>query len=261
MKIEDWRKRKVANDKISMLTCYDYTFATVLNKTNIDAILVGDSSSMVMHGDKNTLGSDVDQLAQMCAAVSKGAPSKFIVCDLPFGFMQASDDTFVSCIKKIMFSGANAVKFEGYEGYEHRAKQLIQMGVPVMGHLGLMPQHIQNFGGFRVQGKSDLARQQIFDWAVGLQELGVFALVLECIPRDLATEISKELYIPTIGIGAGSETDGQILVLHDFLGLTEFKAKFVRQYLNGADLIQSSVDKYVNDVKTKEFPMVAEGYD
>lgn len=260
MKIEDWKKRKEEKKKISMLTCYDYTLARVLNKTQLDGILIGDSSSMVMDGDSNTLGSTVENLARMCLAVRKGAFSKFIVCDLPFGFMQVSDDTFVSGIKKIMASGANAIKIEGYEGHQARIQQLIQMGVPVMGHLGLMPQHIQNYGGFKVQGKSDDAKKQILEWALGLQALGVFAVVLECIPQDLAQIITKELAIPTIGIGAGADTDGQILVLHDFLGLTEFKAKFVRQYLNAGELIQSSVDKYVNDVQSVEFPSKDETY-
>lgn len=261
MKIEDWKKRKEAKAKISMLTCYDYTLAHILNKTQIDAILVGDSSSMVMNGESNTLGSSLPQLAQMCAAVAKGAPNKFIVCDVPFGFMQMSDDTFISGIKSLMAAGANAIKAEGCEGLQTRIKLLIQMGVPVMGHLGLMPQHIQNYGGFKVQGKSDPAKVEILKSALELQSLGVFATVLECIPTDLADVITKELSIPTIGIGAGSGTDGQILVLHDFLGLTDFKAKFVRTYLNGSELILNSVDKYVQDVNSAAFPSKGEFYD
>lgn len=260
MKIDDWKKRKIKSEKISMLTCYDYTMARVLDKTKIDGILVGDSSSMVMFGESSTLSSSLTNLAQMCAAVAKGAPSKFIVCDLPFGFMQMSDDTFISGIKAIMSSGANAVKVEGFEGHADRIRQLTQMGVPVMGHLGLMPQHVQNYGGFKVQGKSDPAKVQILDWARELQALGAFAIVLECIPQDLAEVITKELEIPLIGIGAGHSTDGQILVLHDFLGLTEFSAKFVRKYLNGSELIQASVDKYVSDVHSQEFPSAQETY-
>jgi 3-methyl-2-oxobutanoate hydroxymethyltransferase len=260
MKIEDWKKRKFLKEKISMLTCYDFTLAQVLNKTKIDALLIGDSSSMVMFGESSTLSSSVDNLSQMCLAVSKGAQSKFIVCDLPFGFMQMSDDTFFSGVKKIMSCGANALKIEGFEGHGKKIEQLIQMGVPVMGHLGLMPQHIQNYGGFKVQGKTDPAKVQILNWAKQLQKLGVFAIVLECIPVDLADVISKELDIPTIGIGAGPSTDGQILVLHDFLGLTDFKAKFVRQYMDGSKLIQESVDKYVSDVNSSEFPSAGETY-
>lgn len=261
MKIEHWKKRKESKEKISMLTCYDYTLARVLDGTQVDAILVGDSSAMVIHGEANTISSTVEDLARMCSAVVKGAPNKFVVCDLPFGFVQTSHDVFIAGIKTIMSAGANAVKLEGFEGFETRITQLIQMGVPVMGHLGLMPQHIQNYGGFKVQGKSDIAKKQILEWALGLQDLGVFAIVLECIPQDLAKAITEELSIPTVGIGAGSDTDGQILVLHDFLGLTEFNAKFVRRYLNGHEIIQSCVDKYVNDVKTKEFPTTGETYD
>ncbi len=260
MKIEDWIKRKKLNSKISMLTCYDYTFAKILDKTDIDALLVGDSSSMVMFGEATTLSSSITQLNQMCISVCRGAKSKFIVCDLPFGFMQMSDDTFFSGIKALMASGANALKIEGVDGNVKRIEQLIHMGVPVMGHIGLMPQHVQNYGGFKVQGKSDPAKALLLKWALELQSLGAFALVLECIPEDLAQTISIELEIPTIGIGAGSKTDGQILVLHDFLGLSEFKAKFVRQYLNGAELIQQSVDNYVQDVLSQNFPSKGETY-
>lgn len=261
MKIEDWKKMKQKKQKISMLTCYDYTFAKILNDTQIDAILVGDSSSMVVDGEPNTLNSDIFRLSQQSKAVCKGANKKFVVCDIPFGFMQMSDDYFFSGIKSVMSSGANAVKVEGVEGNEKRIQQLILMGVPVMGHLGLTPQHVQKFGGFKVQGKSDLAKKEILQAALQIQSLGAFAVVLECIPSDLAETISKELEIPVIGIGAGSTTDGQILVLHDFLGLTEFKAKFVRTYLNGAEIIQQSVDKYVSDVNSLEFPSQEESYD
>ncbi len=261
MKIEDWNIKKNKKIKISMLTCYDYTFARVLEKSKVDAILVGDSSSMVIHGEYNTLGASVLSLEQMCRAVVRGAPKKFIVCDLPFGLMQMSDDIFFNAVKSLMACGANALKIEGVEGHQKRIKSLVQIGVPVMGHLGLMPQHVQSYGGFKVQGKSDIAKAQILSWALELQSLGVFAMVLECIPDELAAAITDELRIPTIGIGAGAKTDGQILVLHDFLGLTEFKAKFVRQYLNGAELIRSSVDKYVSDVHSQEFPSVSERYD
>lgn len=261
MKIEDWNKKKKAKTKISMLTCYDYTLASILETTKIDSLLIGDSSSMVMLGDKNTLGASLKALESMCKSVAKGAPSKFIVCDLPFGFMQMSNDTFFNGVKSLMASGANALKVEGVQGHQKRIQQLVQMGVPVMGHLGLMPQHVQNYGGFKVQGKSDPAKAQILAWAQELQTLGVFAIVLECIPTDLAEVITKELWIPTIGIGAGSKTDGQILVLQDFLGFTKFKAKFVRQYINGAELIQSSVDKYVIDVHSEDFPSKDETYD
>lgn len=260
MKIYEWKQRKDKNEKISMLTCYDFTFAKVLNQTKIDALLVGDSSSMVIHGSDNTIGSKIQDLAQMCASVVKGAKDKFVVCDLPFGFAFESQDKFVEGIKLIMSSGAHAVKIEGLNGIEDRISMLIHMGVPVMGHLGLTPQAVQKFGGFKVQGKSDESRKEIFQSAIKLQELGVFAVVLECVPNDLANTITKELSIPTIGIGAGVQTDGQILVLHDFLGLTEFKAKFVRQYLNAGHLVKSAVDKYVDDVISDQFPNKEESY-
>lgn len=261
MKIEDWKLRKEQNKKISMLTCYDYTFAQILNESNLDAILVGDSSSMVIQGDANTIGATTQNLSQMCNSVSKGAPDKFIVCDLPFGLMQMSDDIFFTEIKKILSAGANAVKVEGIWGQEERIKKLIQIGVPVMGHLGLTPQHVNKYGGFKLQGKNEEAQNEILESALALQQLGVFAIVLECIPKALAELITHEIIVPTIGIGAGSATDGQILVLHDFLGLTSFKAKFVRHYLNGRELVKQSVDKYVGDVNNLEFPMKGEYYD
>lgn len=260
MKIYDWKQRKIKKEKISMLTCYDFTFAKILNQTKIDALLVGDSSSMVVHGADNTIGSKVQDLALMCASVVKGAKDKFVVCDLPFGFAFESQDKFVEGIKLIMSSGAHAVKIEGVTGIEDRISMLIHMGVPVMGHLGLTPQAVQKFGGFKVQGKSDESRKDIFQSAIKLQELGVFAVVLECVPNDLAEAITNELYIPTIGIGAGINTDGQILVLHDFLGLTEFKAKFVRQYLEAGTLVKSAVDNYVEDVTLRKFPNEDESY-
>lgn len=260
MKIYDWKKMKLNNEKITMLTCYDYTFARVLKQTQIHALLVGDSSAMVVHGQNTTIGSKVEDLAQMCSSVTKGADNKFVICDLPFGFAFDSQENFVNGIKKIMSSGAHAVKIEGTQGLEDRIICLKNMGVPVMGHLGLTPQAIQKFGGFKVQGKSDDSKKEIFQSALKLEELGAFAVVLECIPNDLADSITRELSIPTIGIGAGQNTDGQILVLHDFLGLTEFNAKFVRRYLNGSELIQSAVDKFVEDVQYQQFPKVEESY-
>ncbi len=260
MKIYDWKLKKINKEKISMLTCYDYTFAKILNQTKIDALLVGDSSSMVIHGDDNTIGSTVENLAQMCASVVKGAKTKFIVCDLPFGFAFQSKDSFVDGIKLIMSSGAHAVKIEGVDGLEDKISMLIQMGVPVMGHLGLTPQSIQKFGGFKVQGKSDESKKEIFKSAQKLEALGAFSVVLECVPSDLAEAISKELSIPTIGIGAGVNVDGQILVLHDFLGLTDFKAKFVRQYMKAGELVKSAVDHYVDDVNSVQFPNSEETY-
>ncbi len=260
MKIYDWKQRKIKKEKISMLTCYDFTFAKIMNQTKIEALLVGDSSSMVIHGDDNTIGSKVQDLAKMCASVVKGAKDKFVVCDLPFGFAFESQEKFVEGIKLIMASGAHAVKIEGLVGIEDRISMLINMGVPVMGHLGLTPQSVQKFGGFKVQGKSDESRSEIFKSAVQLQELGAFAVVLECVPNDLAETITHELSIPTIGIGAGISTDGQILVLHDFLGLTDFKVKFVRHYLNAGELVKSAVDNYVEDVTSAQFPSADESY-
>lgn len=260
MTLQDWQNKKRTKSKVSMLTCYDFTFASILEKTSVDCLLVGDSSSMVLFGHQNTINSTIDELAVMTKAVSKGAPSKFVVCDLPFGFLQMSEDTFASGIKKIASAGAHAVKIEGSIGHEEQIKKILQMGVPVMGHVGLTPQLVQLFGGFKVQGKNDKEKDFILDSAKLFQELGAFAVVLECIPSDLSQLLTLELQIPTVGIGAGSSTDGQVLVLHDFLGLTTFKPKFVKNYLDGKNLIAKAVQEYVTDIENNVFPSKQESY-
>lgn len=260
MKTFDWKKRKSEHKKITMLTCYDYTLARVLSETNIDTLLIGDSSSMVIFGEENTVGSKIKNLTLLTKAVKRGAPQKFIISDLPFGFMQIDQKSFVKGLQGLVSAGANAVKIESLKGNENRISEIINMGVPVIGHLGLTPQHIQNFGGFKVQGKSDQSRKDIYKDAIELEKLGVLALVLECIPEDLAESITKELSIPTIGIGAGSSTDGQVLVLHDMLGLTDLKSKFIRRYIDGSSLIRSAVNNFVNDVENKNFPHKDESY-
>lgn len=262
LKPNKWKSFKKSGNKITMVTCYDYSFARILNDTDIDAILIGDSSEMVIFGAKDTLNSSTEKLCTLTQAVRLGAPEKFIVCDLPFGFMQQSKNKFFSSLKKIMASGANAVKVEGVFTYEDRLLQMAAMGIPVMGHLGLTPQHIHQYGGFKVQGKTESSKNLILTSAQKLQELGAFAIVLECIPSSLASSISESLDVPTIGIGAGLDADGQILVLQDLLGMNpDFKPKFVRNYLKGYELIQAAINQYVKDVQNKKFPSIEEAYE
>lgn len=259
---QKWTERKIKQDKITMVTCYDYTFAKILNETSVDALLIGDSSEMVIFGRPNTLGSDVSKLAVLTAAVRAGAPDKFIVTDVPFGLMQAEDAEFFAAIKNFMQSGANAIKIEGVSTYEKRFEKLMAMGVPVMGHLGLTPQHIHQFGGFKVQGKTEESRKKIVEQSLLLQHMGAFAVVLECVPNELARVITSEISIPTIGIGAGQGVDGQVLVLQDLLGLSaDFKPKFVRTYMDGFSRVQEAINHYVSDVKDLKFPNVGESYE
>lgn len=260
--VQKWKQSKIDGSKITMITCYDYSFAKIINKTDIDGVLIGDSSEMVMFGEGDTISSSVEKLCLLTKAVRKGAPDKFVVCDIPFGLMQADDGAFFQAIKQMMISGANAIKIEGVNTYKKRFEKLAAMGVPVMGHLGLTPQHIHQYGGFKVQGKTDSSKELIFQSAKKLEQWGAFAIVLECIPNQLAKVITDEVSIPTIGIGAGLDVDGQILVLQDLLGMNpDFKPKFVRQYMQGFEIIKSAVDQYVDDVKNVNFPTEKESYE
>ncbi len=259
---QKWIESKQNKKKITMVTCYDYSFAKILNQTGVDVLLIGDSSEMVIYGQAHTLGSDVNKLATLTSAVRLGAPDKFIVTDVPFGLMQAEDGEFFRAIKAFMQSGANAIKIEGVNTYEERFAKLSAMGVPVMGHLGLTPQHIQQFGGFKVQGKTEESRKKIVEQAIKLEHMGAFAMVLECVPSELARVITAEVAIPTIGIGAGKDVDGQVLVLQDLLGFNpDFKPKFVRHYLNGFQIVSEAINSYVNDVKGASFPSEVESYE
>ena len=255
LNIFDFQKKKQAGDKLTMVTCYDYTSALLVDKTDVDCILVGDSLAMTMHGFETTVSATVDMMAMHTAAVARGAKDKFIVGDLPFlSYRRALSDN-MDAVQKVMQAGAHAVKLEGTSGNVGFISHLIASGVPVMGHIGLTPQFVNQLGGYRVQGKTDASATRLLEEAKALQEAGCFAIVLECVPSLLASRISEELDIATIGIGAGADTDGQVLVFQDLLGLnTEFKPKFVKQFLNGADLVTGAIDAYVDEVKTGAFP-------
>jgi len=244
-----------------MLTCYDYTSARIAQDSDVDVILVGDSAAMVMHGHATTIPADVDMMCRHIESVARGTTDKFIVGDMPFlSFRKSLDDTLQN-VDRMMKAGAHAIKLEGIVGNEEIISHLVQSGVPVMGHLGLTPQSVNQLGGFRVQGRGDAAAERLKTESLSCERAGCFSLVLECVPEQLAGEISDALAIPTIGIGAGGHTDGQVLVMQDLLGLSnDFKPKFVRRYIDGRQLFLDAFNTYAHDVKRGRFPTADETY-
>jgi 3-methyl-2-oxobutanoate hydroxymethyltransferase len=261
MSILDFQEKKKQRQKISMMTCYDYSFAHILNETEVDCLLVGDSSANTMHGFATTLNATVDMLVLHSAAVVRGAPKKFVVTDLPFCSYRKGLTANMNAVEKIMQTGAQAVKLEGADGNLKLVKHIVNSGVPVMGHLGLTPQSVHQLGGFKVQGRDDKAKAKIKEQALQLQEAGCFAIVLECVPSVLAADITAALEIPTIGIGAGPDTDGQVLVLQDMLGMNKnFKPKFLKTYFNGFDQFKEVFNNYHREVTEQKFPTAKESY-
>jgi 3-methyl-2-oxobutanoate hydroxymethyltransferase len=261
MNINQLIKLKANNKKISMLTCYDYSSAKIINQSNVDMILVGDSAAMVMHGHTSTLPIDIDTMALHTAAVAKGAPDKFIVGDLPFLSYRKSLSENMTAVEKLMKAGAHAIKLEGLNGNEDLIRHIVDSGVPVMGHLGLTPQSVNSLGGYRVQGKKDEAKIKIIKDAEKLQDAGCFSVVLECVPSSLAKQITNSIEIITIGIGAGNDTDGQVLVIQDMLGMSsDFKPKFVRRYMDAEQLFLQAFNAYDSEVKNQQFPSAIESY-
>jgi 3-methyl-2-oxobutanoate hydroxymethyltransferase len=255
MNILDFYQKKACKEKISMVTCYDYTSARILANTSVDCLLVGDSVAMTMHGFKDTLSATLEMMSFHTAAVSRGAGDKFIVSDLPFMSYRKSLSKNVSAAQSLMRAGSHAVKLEGSTGNEDLIRHLTESGIPVMGHLGLTPQFVNILGGYKVQGRTQEGADRLKADALRLQEAGAFALVLECVPTSVAKEISELLAIPTIGIGAGPLTDGQVLVFQDLLGLnTDFKPKFVKSFINGHEQMKTGIEAYVNAINEGEFP-------
>lgn len=262
MNVLKMKQMKQTGEKISMITCYDYTSAKIVADSDIDTILVGDSSAMVMHGESSTVNSNIDQICAHIKAVRKGAPDKFIVGDLPFLSYRSDLKTNMENVQNVMQAGANAVKLEGAAGNVNFIKHVVESGVPVVGHIGLTPQFVNQFGGFKVQGKNEEGYKSIINDAKALQIAGCFCVVIECVPAPLATEITQMLSIPTIGIGAGVDTDGQVLVMQDMLGMSNnFKPKFLRHYINGYDLFLNAFNEFHKDVKDKSFPNIEESYE
>ena len=257
----DYLRAKAEGRKLSMVTCYDYTFARLLMKSAIDGILVGDSAAMVMHGHPTTLSANTELMRVHTEAVARGAAGKFIVVDMPFLSFRKGAVAALDSASILMIAGAQAVKIEGVDGHEDVIQRIVQSGIPVMGHLGLQPQSVHAYGGFRVQGRSRDSAQNIACQAAALEKLGAFAIVLECVPANIARDISESLRIPTIGIGAGAGCDGQILVLQDLLGLNpDFHPKFGRPFLNGARCVLETLARFDEAVKAGTFPAGEESY-
>jgi 3-methyl-2-oxobutanoate hydroxymethyltransferase len=256
------QKMKASGVRISMLTAYDFSFAGLFDAAGIDVLLVGDSASNVMAGHETTLPITLDQMIYHASSVIRGAKRALVVVDLPFGSYQSNSDIAVASAIRIMKeTGAHAVKLEGGEEVLESVKKIIAAGIPVMAHLGLTPQSIYKFGTYNVRAKEESEANKLRKDAQLLEEAGCFALVLEKIPASLAKVVSTSLHIPTIGIGAGKFCDGQVLVMHDMLGInTEFKPRFLRQYLNIHDQATKAVQQYIDDVRSNNFPSDAESY-
>lgn len=253
--VPDFRQMKKSNEKILMLTAYDYPSARLAEQAGIEMILVGDSLGMVVLGYDSTVPVTMEEMLHHTKAVRRGAPGTFVVTDLPFMSYVREESALVNAGKFLKEGGADAVKLEGGEHYAPTVNSLVNAGIPVVGHIGLTPQTAGQLGGFKVQGRDLESVEKLRNDALALQNAGAFALVLEAIPRQVAENISKELTIPTIGIGAGAECDGQVLVYHDLLGLFErFKPKFVKQYANLGVQAVEGIRAYVKEVKQGEFP-------
>ncbi|MFT4903279.1 MAG: 3-methyl-2-oxobutanoate hydroxymethyltransferase [Thalassomonas sp.] len=253
---------KQNGEKISMLTAYDYTLAKIIDGAGIDVILVGDSASNVMAGHETTLPITLDQMIYHAASVVRAVDRALVVVDMPFGSYQGNSlEALSSAIKIMKESGGHSVKLEGGSEIIESVERILTAGIPVMGHLGLTPQSIYKFGTYTVRAKEELEAEKLLVDAKLLEEAGCFALVLEKVPASLAEKVAKSINIPVIGIGAGAGVDGQVLVLHDMLGMThEFNPRFLRRYLNLADDIKGAVQNYVSDVKAKNFPNEKEQY-
>ncbi len=256
------QKMKAAGEKIAMITAYDFSFAKLFDLAGIDIILVGDSASNVMAGHATTLPITLDQMIYHAQSVVRARERCLVVVDLPFGSYQSNSEiALASAIRIMKESGAHTVKMEGGAEIIDSVKKIVSAGIPVMGHLGLTPQSINKFGTYVVRATEETEAEKLKKDALILQEAGCFAIVLEKIPAVLAKEVSESLHIPTIGIGAGGNCDGQVLVMHDMLGInTEFKPRFLRRYLNLDEQITSAIEQYVSDVKSKDFPNENEQY-
>jgi len=256
------QEMKLRNEKIAMLTGYDFSMAKIIDSAGIDIILVGDSASNVMAGHETTLPITLDQMIYHASSVIRAVDRALVVVDLPFGTYQGnSKEALNSSIKIMKESGAHAVKLEGGEEIIESVKRIISAGIPVMGHLGLTPQSIYKFGTYTVRAKEEEEATKLIADAKLLQDAGCFALVLEKIPAELATTVAKKVSIPVIGIGAGNGVDGQVLVVHDMLGIThEFSPRFLRRYHNLYEEMKGAVESYIEDVKAVDFPNEKEQY-
>lgn len=256
------REMKERGEKIAMLTAYDYTMATLVDSAGMDVILVGDSASNIMAGNTTTLPITLDQMIYHGKSVMKAVKRALVVVDLPFGSYQGNPmQALDSAIKVMKITHADAIKVEGGSEISESIQRILSAGIPVMGHLGLTPQSINKFGSYNVRAREEAEAKKLIADAHLLEELGCFAIVLEKIPATLAERVASELSIPIIGIGAGGNVDGQVLVLHDMLGLNEgFRPRFLRLYAEMGQAVRSSVGQYITDVKTRDFPNSEEQY-
>ena len=253
---------KANGEKISMLTAYDYTMAKIVDHAGVDVILVGDSASNVMAGHETTLPITLDQMIYHASSVVRAIDRALVVVDLPFGSYQSDPkEALRSSIRIMKESGGHAVKLEGGSEIKDTIKKILNAGIPVMGHLGLTPQSIYKFGTYTVRAKEDAEAEKLIEDAQLLERLGCFAIVLEKIPAHLATKVAQSIQIPVIGIGAGAGVDGQVLVIHDMLGMNnEFSPRFLRRYLNLFEQMTQAIGNYVADVKSVDFPSSSEQY-
>jgi len=257
----DFARFKAEGRKISVVTAYDAWSARLVARSRVDAVLVGDSAAMVMHGHENTLTATVALMALHTRAVARSAAGKLVIADMPFLSFRRGIPVAVEAVRALVAAGAQAVKLEGVDGHEDVIRHIVGSGVPVMGHVGLTPQSVNQFGGFRVQGNGENQAATVLRQAHCLEDLGCFSLVIECVPRALAARITADLRIPTIGIGAGAGTDGQVLVLHDLWGVdTSHVPRFVRRYVDGERLLGDALDRFDDDVKQGAFPGPEESY-
>ena len=260
--VSTFKKAKENKEKLTMLTAYDYSTARLFDEAGINSILVGDSLGNVILGYEDTLSVTMEDMIHHSAAVARGAKNALVVCDMPFMSYQASVYDAVTNAGRLMKEGrANAVKLEGGEEVCPQIKAITECGIPVVAHLGLTPQSINAFGGYKVQGRDLEAAKKLIDDAVAVEKAGAFALVLECVPTEIATKITEKLTIPTIGIGAGNGCDGQVLVYQDMLGLfSDYTPKFVKQYANVGTIIKDAVTDYINEVNSGAFPDETRSY-
>ncbi len=256
------QEMKSKGEKISMLTAYDYSMAKIIDQAGVDVILVGDSASNVMAGNETTLPITLDHMIWHATSVVKAVNRALVVVDVPFGSYQgSSSEALRSCIRIMKESGGHAVKMEGGVEIKESISRVLSAGIPVMGHLGLTPQSIYKFGTYTVRAKEEAEAQKLMEDAKVLEELGCFGIVLEKIPSKLAKKVSESISIPTIGIGAGPDTDGQVLVVHDMLGITQdFKPRFLRQYADLNAIMKDAFENYVSDIKSQKFPNEKESY-
>ncbi|KTD79263.1 3-methyl-2-oxobutanoate hydroxymethyltransferase [Legionella waltersii] len=256
MKVHDFKQKKQNQKKITLLTCYDYPSACIVAESNIDCVLVGDSVAMAVHGHPTTITATMEMMVLHTQAVARGLQGQFLISDLPFLAHKSSQSQTIDNVKALLQAGAHAVKIEGGdEDTLQTIAHLVNAGVPVMGHIGLTPQSLHQLGGYKVQGKSQAQADALIKQAMELEQAGCFAVVIECVPQALAKTITNSIGIPTIGIGAGPDTDGQVLVWHDMLGLqSSFNPKFVKKYAHGKEVFLDAINSYAQQVQQVSFP-------